>query len=146
MTDTPDDTAKRRKPTLIDEDIQTRNWPSRRRILTGIGLGTAGLGLAGCVPTTGGGITDSDNGPITDPGGAGRGGLRAAPTGLTDSDNGPIVDPGGYGRGGGRIYRSGITDRDGGYYADPAGNGRGTGCTDSDFTPPADPVGRGRRC
>lgn len=133
--------------TLRDEDIST----GRRRVVRGIGLGVLGLGgtgLAACVPTTTGGITDADNGPIADPGGAGRGGLRSAPTGLTDANNGPIVDPGGYGRGGGPVIRtSGITDSDLGAYADPVGNGRGRrSCTDSDVVGYVDPVGQGRRC
>lgn len=62
---------------------------------------------------------------------------------ITDRDP---SDPVGRGRGGG----SGITDRDAGPGADPAGRGRGAtlpsdaGVTDSDTGAGADPIGRGR--
>jgi hypothetical protein len=149
---------KTAKPTSLDDDqIETRRGLSRRRILQGFGIGSVGLGLSGCVvvpATIGTGVTDRDNGPITDPGGAGRGGLRASRTGLTDADNGPITDPGGFGRGGGNgsftPIRSGITDSDNGPITDPVGNGRGgrrsfrTGITDRDNGPITDPVGFGR--
>ncbi|WP_375552005.1 hypothetical protein [Rhodophyticola porphyridii] len=141
------------KSDLADSSIKTSRGLNRRRLLRGMGLGTIGLGLSGCVatPTTvGGGVTDADNGPITDPGGRGRGGLRSSRTGITDADNGPITDPGGFGRGGGGFtqVRSGITDRDTGAFADPVGNGRDTrrtGLTDSDLGMNADPAGFGRR-
>lgn len=158
-----DDTDKKKaKPTLSDKDIATERGFSRRRMLTGFGVGAAGVGLSGCVVVpvaTGGGVTDADNGPITDPAGAGRGGIRAAPTGLTDADNGPITDRGGYGRGGspsgGGGGGTGLTDADNGPIIDPGGCGRGarrsfpTGLTDSDNGPITDPLnyGRGaRRC
>jgi hypothetical protein len=62
---------------------------------------------------------------------------------VTDHDP---TDPSGHGRGGG----SGITDQDTGPGADPAGRGRGagprqgTGVSDSDTGAGADPVGHGR--
>ncbi|QBX99739.1 hypothetical protein E2K80_02545 [Rhodophyticola sp. CCM32] len=143
------------KNSLSDGDIETTRGLNRRRLLRGMGLGTIGLGLSGCVvpATTGTGMTDSDNGPITDAGGNGRGGRRSVRTGLTDADNGPITDAGGYGRGGGGGFTpvsSGITDSDNGPITDPAGNGRGgrrgyyTGITDSDNGPITDPSGQGR--
>ena len=98
------------KATLTDENIKTRHGFDRRTMLRGFGIGTLGLGMAGvagCVPTTTtttvitsrSGWTDSDNGPILDPGGNGRGPRQNRYTGWTDRDNGPIVDPGGQGRG-----------------------------------------------
>lgn len=72
--------------------------------------------------------------------GGSLGTIARAQTGLTDQDPN---DPVGNGRGGG----TGVTDRDTGPGADPAGRGRGLtppasqGVTDSD---PSDPIGRGR--
>ena len=122
------------KPTSLDDDqIETRRGLSRRRILQGFGIGSVGLGLSGCVvvpATIGTGVTDRDNGPITDPGGFGRGGGNGSFTpirsGITDADNGPITDPVGNGRGGRRSFRTGITDRDNGPITDPVGFGRGS--------------------
>ncbi|AHM05598.1 hypothetical protein roselon_03340 [Roseibacterium elongatum DSM 19469] len=74
-------------------------------MLRGFGIGGLGLGTAavtGCVTVPVGGasgFTDSDNGPIVDSVGCGRGGHRGYYTGYTDADNGPIVDPGSQGRG-----------------------------------------------
>lgn len=105
MTDTPDDKDKtaRGKPSLDDGQIETRHGMSRRTMLRGVGIGTLGLGgaaVSGCVPTAGSGVTDVDNGNITDPVGAGRGPRRAYRTGITDADfGGNITDPVGYGRG-----------------------------------------------
>ena len=99
MTDKKDD-----KPTLDETHIDTKRGLNRRTMLRGFGIGGLGLGTAaatGCVPVAvgGSGLTDSDNGPIVDSVGCGRGGRRGYYTGYTDSDNGPIVDPGGQGRG-----------------------------------------------
>lgn len=106
MSDGTNDTDKTAKATLDDSQIETNHGVQRRNILRGFGIGTLGLGalgVAGCVPTTGGyvgsGYTDADNGPIVDPAGFGRGPRRAYRTGITDADNGPIVDAVGYGRG-----------------------------------------------
>jgi hypothetical protein len=110
MTDHKDDkTGKATPQTLSETDISTDHNVTRRRMLRGFGVGTLGLGtlaVTGCVPTTtttgvliGSGYTDSDNGPIVDPGGFGRGPRRSNFTGITDRDNGPIVDAGGFGRG-----------------------------------------------
>ena len=47
-------------------------------------------------------------------------------SGMTDIDNGNITDPVGFGRGGRRGYRTGFTDADyGGNITDPVGFGRG---------------------
>jgi hypothetical protein len=100
-----DEKAKTGKTTLSDQDIETKRGLDRRSVLRGFGLGGLGLGgaaVAGCVPTTvaGTGITDVDNGRITDPIGFGRGSPRAYRTGITDADmGGRIVDRVGYGRG-----------------------------------------------
>jgi hypothetical protein len=105
MSDGTDDTDKTAKATLDDSQIETNRGMNRRTMLRGFGIGTLGLGVAGCVPTTttttyvGSGYTDADNGPIVDPAGFGRGPRRAYRTGITDADNGPIVDPAGFGRG-----------------------------------------------
>jgi hypothetical protein len=101
-----DDTKKPGK-SLDEAAIKTTRTDRRTLLRTaGIaGIGAGALGLSGCVavpvgPVYGGsGYTDSDNGPITDPGGYGRGPTPAYYTGITDADNGPIVDPGGRGRG-----------------------------------------------
>jgi hypothetical protein len=103
MTDTPEDTTKKGKATLDDGQIETKRGVSRRTMLRGFGIGTLGLGgaaVSGCVPVTGSGVTDVDNGNITDPVGFGRGPRRAYRTGITDRDfGGNITDPVGYGRG-----------------------------------------------
>lgn len=80
-------------------------------------------------------VTDSDQGPNSDPPGRGRG----RPSGVTDSDQGPNSDPPGRGRG--RASRP-CTDSDSGPNSDRAGAGRGNGRTDSD---PTDRPGCGRR-
>lgn len=102
MTDTPEDKDKTPKHSLDDSQIETRRGLDRRTMLRGFGLGTLGLGgtaLSGCV-VAGSGITDVDNGNITDPAGYGRGPRRAYRTGITDADyGGNITDPVGYGRG-----------------------------------------------
>lgn len=105
MTDRPEDkdSKGKGKHSLDDSQIKTRSGMSRRTMLRGVGLGTLGLGgaaVSGCVPVAGTGITDIDNGNITDPAGFGRGPRRAYRTGITDADfGGNIVDPVGYGRG-----------------------------------------------
>lgn len=102
MRDTPEDKTRKGKATLDDGQIETRHGLSRRTMLRGFGIGTLGLGgaaVSGCV-VAGSGVTDVDNGNITDPVGFGRGPRRAYRTGLTDRDfGGNIVDPVGYGRG-----------------------------------------------
>jgi len=101
MSDTPDDKDKPAKSTLDDSQIETRGV-SRRSMLRGFGIGTLGLGgaaVSGCV-VAGSGVTDIDNGNITDPVGFGRGPRRGYRTGITDRDyGGNITDPVGYGRG-----------------------------------------------
>jgi len=102
MTDTPEDKDKTSTPTLDDGQIETTRGMNRRTMLRGFGIGTLGLGgaaVSGCV-VAGSGITDIDNGNITDPVGYGRGPRRNYRTGLTDRDyGGNITDPIGYGRG-----------------------------------------------
>ncbi|MEX3015672.1 hypothetical protein [Gymnodinialimonas hymeniacidonis] len=95
-----------KKKTLEAGDIKSTRMDRRAMLRTaGIaGLAAGAAGVSGCVavpvgPGFGTGITDADNGPIIDPGGFGRGGLRYSYTGFTDRDNGPIYDPGGQGRG-----------------------------------------------
>lgn len=101
MSDTPENKDKAAKATLDDSQIETRGV-SRRTMLRGFGIGTLGLGgaaVSGCV-VAGSGITDIDNGNITDPVGFGRGPRRGYRTGITDRDfGGNITDPVGYGRG-----------------------------------------------
>jgi hypothetical protein len=62
---------------------------------------------------------------------------------VTDSDQGPHSDPPGRGRGSAHIR--GCTDADQGPNADQAGNGRGNRTSDSDSGPNADPANCGRR-
>lgn len=87
---------------LTEEQI-TSTRVDRRTVLrsAGIaGIGAGALGLSGCVVVpVGNGITDSDNGPIVDGLGNGRGPAPRFFTNTTDSDNGPIVDGIGQGRG-----------------------------------------------
>ncbi len=105
MDDTTDKKEKVGKS--LTEDQITSSPVDRRTLLRSVGLaglGAGALGVSGCVavptgPVYGSGITDSDNGPIVDPVGYGRGGRRGYYTGITDADNGPIVDPAGQGRG-----------------------------------------------
>ncbi len=88
---------------LTEDQIKTKRVDRRTLLrsagLAGLGAGT--LGVTGCVVVpVGSGITDVDNGNITDPVGAGRGSPRASYTGITDRDwGGNITDPGGRGRG-----------------------------------------------
>jgi len=102
MSDKTDDSDKTAKVSLDDTQIETTRGVSRRTMLRGFGIGTLGLGgaaVSGCV-AAGSGITDVDNGNITDPVGYGRGPRRAYRTGFTDRDfGGRITDPIGYGRG-----------------------------------------------
>lgn len=180
--------------TLTDDDIVKSPDVGRRSMVGMIGVGAAAGALAlatGCrrgyvrVQTVATGYTDSDGGACADPAGQGRGN-----TGVTDADGHPCYDPVGRGRGaaaqvvvqqpqprvivqpartgitdsdpsdapgngrggGARVIiqggggGTGITDSDGGPCADPAGGGRGhTGLTDSDAGGCADPAGRGRR-
>ncbi|MBF9044787.1 hypothetical protein HKCCE4037_15700 [Rhodobacterales bacterium HKCCE4037] len=94
-----------KKTKSLDADDITSTRMDRRTMLrsAGIaGLAAGAAGVSGCVAVPvgyGTGITDSDNGPIVDPAGFGRGGRTYSYTGYTDADNGPIVDPGGQGRG-----------------------------------------------
>lgn len=180
---------KGKKPeagTLKDEDIVSakgREDVGRRSVVGMLGVGAAASAVAlatGCrrgvvVRTVSTGYTDGDSGACADPAGGGRGN-----TGVTDADQHPCYDPPGRGRGqqqqqvivqqqpaqtgctdsdptdsagygvrcGGvriQVQGTGITDNDGGPCADPAGGGRGhTGLTDSDAGGCADPAGRGR--
>ena len=62
---------------------------------------------------------------------------------VTDSDQGPNSDPPGRGRGNNHIR--GCTDADQGPNADQAGNGRGNRTSDNDSGPNSDPANCGRR-
>ena len=87
---------------LTEDQIKSKRV-DRRTVLRSaglVGLGAGSLGVSGCVvvPTTGG-ITDVDNGNITDPVGYGRGSPHSYRTGRTDADyGGNITDRVGYGR------------------------------------------------
>lgn len=136
--------------TLSDNDIETRSV-TRRGLMRGTAAGAVGIAAAGLVPSSAEAGTDVDNGPRTDPGGAGRGYCRSFTSGLTDSDNGNWRDPGGSGRGApGQWARGGWTDRDNGTWTDPGGQGRGygrafaSGVTDVDQGNCSDPGGNGR--
>ena len=77
-------------------------------------------------------VTESDQGPNSDPPGRGRG--------VSDTDQGPNSDP----PGGGRSRRP-CSDSDSGPNSDPGGRGRGNGRTDSDAAANSDRPGCGRR-
>jgi hypothetical protein len=62
---------------------------------------------------------------------------------VTDSDQGPNSDPPGRGRGNVHIAR--CTDTDQGPNADQANNGRGNRTSDNDSGPSGDPANCGRR-
>ena len=101
MDDTPND--KKKSPSagksLTEDQIKSKRV-DRRSVLRSVGLvglGAGTVGVAGCVPY---GVTDVDNGNITDPVGAGRGTPLAYRSGITDADyGGNITDRIGYGRG-----------------------------------------------
>ncbi|MBF9029512.1 hypothetical protein HKCCE3408_03810 [Rhodobacterales bacterium HKCCE3408] len=79
---------------LTDEEIRTVR-PGRRRAL---GLMAAGSALAFVGGTATAQAADADNGTWTDQASCPRGN-GGTYTGLTDSDDGAITDAGGYGRG-----------------------------------------------
>ena len=123
---------------LSDEQIRTRKLSRRSIFGTLLAAGATG----GCVSNAGPG------GGIVLP--ASSGGVR--PTGITDNDYAPVngyTDPPNYGRGGGGRLPGGqiptYSDQDSGPGADPYRQPRGTGLTDSDGGPLADPAGYGRR-
>ena len=63
-----------KQTTLDDTQIETNRNIGRRNVLRGAGvLGLGAVGVRGCLPA-GTSVTDSDNGPIIDPVGFGRGG------------------------------------------------------------------------
>ncbi|ABD54775.1 hypothetical protein [Jannaschia sp. CCS1] len=84
----------------LSEDQISSKRMDRRTVLRSVGLaglGAGAMGVTACVPY---GITDVDNGNITDPAGAGRGAPLGYRTGTTDRDwGGNITDRVGYGRG-----------------------------------------------
>lgn len=84
---------------LSEDQIQSKRV-DRRSVLRSVGLvglGAGAMGVTACVPY---GITDVDNGNITDPIGAGRGAPLSYRSGITDRDwGGNITDPVGRGRG-----------------------------------------------
>lgn len=139
------------KHTLSDSDIVTQDGIDRRTVLRGAGTGVLGVAIAGVSTGRAEAGTDVDNGPITDPGGRGRGFCRSYLSNVTDSDNGNWRDPGGNGRGQPGIQaRAGFTDSDNGTWTDPGGQGRGfgrgfaSGVTDVDQGNCSDPGGNGR--
>ena len=91
------DNSKRRS--LTDTEIKTQARYGRRSMLGMLGVGAAGSAM---VLASGTGnqaqAVDIDNGVWTDRGSCprGSGGIW---TGITDADNGNLTDPGGYGRG-----------------------------------------------
>ena len=141
MTDDRDDTPEtpgKRPNALSDRQIRTSKLSRRSIFGTLIAAGATG----GCVSNGGSG------GGLVLP--ASSGGVR--PTGITDNDYAPVngyTDPPNYGRGsGGRLLGGQIptySDQDSGPGADPYRQPRGTGLTDGDGGPLADPVGYGRR-
>ncbi len=138
------------KKTLSDSDIVTSSGFDRRTVLRGAGTVALGAAVVGASTGQAEAGTDNDNGPITDPGGRGRGFCRSYSSGVTDQDNGNWRDPGGNGRGDGRQQRAGYTDQDNGNWTDPGGAGRGvgrnfaSGVTDIDQGNCSDPGGNGR--
>ncbi|MBF9031992.1 twin-arginine translocation signal domain-containing protein [Rhodobacterales bacterium HKCCE3408] len=140
------------KLTLTDADIVTGGRVSRRGVMQGAGVGAVGLAAGAVIaPGRAEAGTDNDNGPITDPGGRGRGYCRSYGSGVTDADSGNWTDPGGSGRGQPGVQaRGGWTDQDNGAWTDPGGNGRGygrsftSGMTDIDQGNCSDPGGNGR--
>jgi hypothetical protein len=121
--------------------------------MTVIGVGAAAGGTpAHAADPQRSGVTDRDDtpNPSADQPGAGRGFVRGAHSGLTDADQGAISDPQDNGRGPSSQRLQGTTDRDEGTNADPADLGRGpsraqaSGLTDRDDDPQADPPGDGR--
>lgn len=102
-----DNTDKKKKASagkpLTEDQISSKRM-DRRTVLRSVGLaglGAGALGVSGCVVVpVGSGITDVDNGNITDRGGAGRGSPNNYRTGVTDADyGGNITDRVGAGRG-----------------------------------------------
>lgn len=86
--------------TLDDDEIRTVRRAGRRRFLGLVALGGiasvgAGAGAASAQ------AADGDSGNQSDPASCPRG-APGTYTGLTDSDDGAITDLGGYGRGGTR--------------------------------------------
>lgn len=98
MSDNDKKKAAAGKP-LSDDQIQSKRM-DRRTVLRSVGLaglGAGAMGVTACVPV---GITDVDNGNITDAVGAGRGAPLSYRSGITDRDfGGNITDRVGYGRG-----------------------------------------------
>jgi hypothetical protein len=151
MTDNSKDAKRQRS--LTDRDIATTPAIGRRRLLamTVIGVGAAASPAQVADPQRSG-ATDRDDtpNPSADQPGAGRGFVRGAHSGLTDADQGAISDPQDNGRGSSSQRLQGTTDRDEGANADPADLGRGpsraqaSGLTDRDDDPQADPPGDGR--
>lgn len=104
MDENNNDKKAKGKP-LTEEQITSTRVDRRTMMRTAglAGLGAGAMGISGCVavavPVGLGGVTDSDNGPITDQIGNGRGQPHGVFVNFSDSDNGPIFDPGGQGRG-----------------------------------------------
>lgn len=102
MDDNQDDkkhkNASKGNPLTADQISSKR--VDRRTVLRSVGLaglGAGAMGVTGCVPY---GVTDVDNGNITDPVGLGRGAPLNYRSGMTDRDwGGNITDRAGYGRG-----------------------------------------------
>lgn len=103
MTDNTDDKKAKAGKALTEDQITSKKIDRRTMLRSAglVGLGAGTLGVSGCVVVpVGSGITDVDNGNITDPVGGGRGSRRGYYTGITDRDyGGNITDPGGQGRG-----------------------------------------------
>lgn len=101
MDDNTDDKKKAASKGMpLSADQISSKRMDRRTVLRSVGLAGLGAGTVGvtaCVPY---GITDVDNGNITDPVGAGRGAPLSYRSGTTDRDwGGNITDRVGYGRG-----------------------------------------------
>lgn len=133
---------------LRDKDILTRQLSRRSILRTGV-IGSSALAAA-CVP----GPYQTGTVTVSDPSGS-RSQTLTGPsncTGITDNDYAPVngfTDPGGCGRGSGPRSLTGqiptYSDYDSGPYADLYRQPSGSGLTDSDGGPSADPAGYGRR-
>ena len=92
-------TEDRKPKSLNDADIKTGRKVNRRSVLNMLGIGAAGSAtLLASGTRNPAHAADIDNGAWTDRASCPRG-TGGVWTGITDADNGNITDAGGYGRG-----------------------------------------------